>query len=423
MISPESIFIIITIIICFNYLLDRFLDYLNSKRWSKSLPAELAGIYDAEKYEKSQRYLKVNNKFGQISGGFSFLIMLLMLFLGGFAVVDSWTVLISANVIVSALVFFGILAFASDLLSLPFSLYHVFVIEQNFGFNRTSGFTFLMDKIKGWLLGLLIGGGIGALVIWIYTLSENWFWLIAWAVVTAFMIFMNMFYSSLIVPLFNKQTPLPEGELRTAIEDFSMNVGFKLANIYVIDGSKRSRKANAYFAGLGPRKRIVLYDTLINDHTVPELVAVLAHEIGHYKKKHTLNGLLISVAETGLMLYLLGLFLSLPEISMALGGKAASFHMGALGFALLYSPFSMLLSLATNYISRKHEYAADRYAGTHYDAEALKSALKKLSVNNLSNLNPHPAYVFFHYSHPTLLQRLKALDTVAPNQTGSLKSS
>lgn len=412
MMAPETIFILITIIICFNFLLDRLLSFLNAKRWSKEIPIELQGIYDAEKYEKSQRYLKANNTFGQLSGTFSLLLMLLMLFLGGFALVDSVVAGITANVVISALLFFGIIAFASDILALPFSIYHVFVIEEKFGFNQTSGLTFVMDKLKGWLLGLVIGGGIGALVIWIYTLSGSWFWLIAWAVVTAVMIFMNMFYSSLIVPLFNKQTPLPEGELRSAIETFSDKVGFRLKNIYVIDGSKRSRKANAYFAGLGPRKRIVLYDTLINDHTVPELVAVLAHEIGHYKMKHTLSGLLASVAETGLMLFLLGLFVSVPELSMAIGGKSASFHMGALVFALLYSPLSMLLSLITNMISRRHEYAADRYAGINYDPEALKLALKKLSVNNLSNLNPHPAFVFFHYSHPTLLQRLKALDAI-----------
>ena len=224
--------------------------------------------------------------------------------------------------------------------------------------------------------------------------------------------FLVQFYSNIIVPLFNKQTPLEQGDLRTAIEKFSKKAGFKLANIYVIDGSKRSKKANAYFSGLGSKKRIVLYDTLIKDHTVEELVAILAHEIGHYKKKHTLTGIIISLAQTGLMLYILSWFIDNPVLSEALGAKQGSFHMGILAFGLLYSPLSLILGIIMNIISRKNEYQADRYAGENYNAKALQIALKKLSVNNLSNLKPHPAYVFFHYSHPPLLQRLNALDEI-----------
>jgi len=220
---------------------------------------------------------------------------------------------------------------------------------------------------------------------------------------------MVLFYSNLIVPLFNKQTPLPEGELKSAIEEFASKVGFKLDNIFVIDGSKRSTKANAYFTGFGSKKRIVLYDTLINDMTTKELVAVLAHEIGHYKKHHVLWSLLLGILQTGVVLFIFSLFVGSRELSAALGVESPSFHIGLIAFGILYSPISMITGLAMNIFSRKNEYQADAFAATNYSAEELSSALKKLSVKNLSNLRPHPAYVFFHYSHPTLLQRLNAL--------------
>jgi STE24 endopeptidase len=286
------------------------------------------------------------------------------------------------------------------------------VIEERFGFNKTTPKIFILDKLKGWLLVLILGGGLIALVVWIYTISGPWFWMLAWGAIGFFTIFMTMFYSNLIVPLFNKQTPLEEGSLRKAIESFAQKVNFKLKNIFVMDGSKRSTKANAYFTGLGAKKRIVLFDTLIKDHTDEELVSVLAHEVGHYKKKHTLSGTVLSLLQMGLMLYILSLFIGKPVLSQALGASEGSFHMGILAFMLLYSPLSMILGLIMNAVSRRNEFTADRYAGEHYDPEPLKEALKKLSVNHLSNLTPHPAYVFFHYSHPPLLERLKALDKI-----------
>ncbi|MCD4745205.1 MAG: M48 family metallopeptidase [Bacteroidales bacterium] len=407
-----TIFIIIIAILVFDYLLDRLLDYLNSTYWSNKLPKELEGIYDAEKYKKSQDYEKANHKFSLLTDTLSFAAMILMLFFGGFAYVDELVRQYTINPILLTLLFFGILGIAADILSTPFSVYHTFVIEEKFGFNKTTPKTFIMDKIKGWFLGGIIGGGLLALIVWIYDSTGEWFWLIAWGAIAVFMIFFTMFYSNIIVPLFNKQTPLEQGDLRTAIEEFSKKAGFNLANIYVIDGSKRSKKANAYFSGLGSKKRIVLYDTLIKDHTVEELVAILAHEIGHYKKKHTLTGIIISLAQTGLMLYILSWFIDNPVLSEALGAKQGSFHMGILAFGLLYSPLSLILGIIMNIISRKNEYQADRYAGENYNAKALQIALKKLSVNNLSNLKPHPAYVFFHYSHPPLLQRLNALDEI-----------
>ncbi len=408
----QTIFYIIIAIIVFDYLLERFLDYLNATKRTTELPKELEGIYDAEKYKKSQEYDKVKSRFSFFTSTLSLIAMLLILFLGGFAWLDDFVRQYTTNPILMALLFFGILGFAADLLSTPLSLYSTFVIEEKFGFNKTTPKTFILDKLKGWLLGAIIGGGLLALVVWIYTATGEWFWVIAWAVIGGFTIFMTMFYSELIVPLFNKQTPLEEGDLRNKIEAFAEKVGFQLKNIYVMDGSKRSTKANAYFTGLGKKKRIVLFDTLINDHTDEELVSVLAHEIGHYKKKHTLTSTIISLANTGLMLFLLSIFLEYPVFSKALGADKASFHMGILAFGLLYGPISLALGLIMNLISRKNEFAADRYAGENYSAVPLQDALKKLSVNHLSNLRPHPAYVFFYYSHPPLLARLKALETI-----------
>jgi len=417
--EARTIFLIIIIIIVFDYFLERILDFLNIKRIKSELPGELEGIYDEQKYRESQEYKKENDKLSFISSTVSVVAILLMLFLGGFAWVNNIAKSLTTHYILMPLVFFGILMLASTIISLPFSIYDTFVIEEKYGFNKTTTKTFVLDKIKGILLSLIIGGGLFALILWFYHLTASMFWIYTWILLTVFMIFMNMFYSTLIVPLFNKQTPLPEGELRNAIEDFSKKVGFKLDNIFVIDGSKRSSKANAYFAGFGKRKRIVLFDTLIDDMDTGELVSVLAHEIGHYKKKHTLTGMFISIIQTGLTLYILSLFISAPELSGALGVEEASFHIGLIAFGILYSPISMLLGLGLNIYSRKNEYQADRFAAIHYKAQALIDALKKLSSKNLSNLTPHPVYVFFHYSHPPLLQRVRALKKIQNNESGN----
>jgi STE24 endopeptidase len=405
----NTLFYIIVTIIVIDFVLERVLDYLNSKKWSNKLPDEVADVYDADKYKKQQNYKRVNERFSLITSSFSFVIILLMLFLGGFAFVDNIARSLVDYPILIALVFFGILMLASDIINLPFSLYDIFVIEERFGFNKMTPKTFVLDKLKGYFLAALIGGGILSLIIWIFQLTGNLFWLYAWIVITAFTVFMAMFYSNLIVPLFNKQKPLEEGELRDAINNFCHKVGFKLRNVYVIDGSKRSTKANAYFTGLGTKKRIVLYDTLIKDLSIDEIVAVLAHEIGHYKKKHTYIGLVVSIIQTGVMLYLFSLIAGNPSLNQALGSDIVSFHLALITFGILYSPISLILGLIMNTVSRKNEYEADKYAQDKHDGEHLVAALKKLSRNNLSNLTPHPLYVFFHYSHPTLLQRIKAL--------------
>jgi len=406
----NTIFYLIITIVVLDYLLERWLDYLNAKNRTAQLPDEIKGIYEDEKYKKSIDYDKVNHKFEMITSTLNFILIILMLIFGGFAFVDGLAGSFSVNPIYKALVFFAILGLASDILHTPFSIYDTFVIEEKFGFNKTTVKTFIFDKIKGLLLSVIIGGGLGYIILWFYYKTTDMFWIYAWILTSAFMIFFVMFYSNLIVPLFNKQELLEDGELKDAIKKFADKVGFKLDNVYKIDGSKRSTKANAYFTGLGSKKRIVLYDTLIKDLTTNEIVAVLAHEIGHYKHKHTLQGIVLSIFQTGLTLYLISLFLKYPALSQALGINAPSFHIGIIAFGVLYTPFSLMIGLAMNVLSRKNEYQADNFANKNFEAEHLISALKKLSVNNLSNLTPHPTYVFFHYSHPTLLQRIRALN-------------
>lgn len=408
----KTVFLIILIIVIADFVVERFLDYLNSSRVRPDLPQRMKGFWDESKYAKSQIYKRVNDRFGLLVSSFSFVVIVGVLWFEGFAWLDDFWRQYTSNEIVLSLLFFGSLGLLADLISTPFSWYSTFVIEEKFGFNKMDFKTFVFDKLKGWLLGILLGGGILALLVWIYSATGDYFWLIAWVVVSVFSVFMTMFYSTLIVPLFNKQTPLEDGPLRDEIEGFARSVGFKLDDIFVIDGSKRSAKSNAYFSGLGPKKRIVLFDTLIENHSKEELVAVLAHEIGHYKKKHTLANVVLSVVQTGILLYVLSLVIDNPLFAEALGAEHNSFHIGLVAFALLFTPVNFVLGLFMNMLSRKFEFQADEYAGHYYSATALQKALKKLSADNLSNLYPHPAYVFVYYSHPPILSRLEFLDSV-----------
>ncbi|HRW20828.1 MAG TPA: M48 family metallopeptidase [Bacteroidales bacterium] len=407
--SADIVLIIYLLIILAGFFLDQILDFLNFRYLKKELHPLLHGIYDEEKYKKQQNYKQDNYRIGLLSSIFSLTIMLVMLLAGGFRWVDNIAFNISNHYIFYSLIFFGIIGIGMDIISTPFDIYDTFVIEKRYGFNRTTIRTYIFDKIKSWIIGAIIGGGLLSLIIYIYTLTPEYFWLLAWAVITIFSVFMNMFYSTLIVPLFNKQKPLEEGNLKNAIMNFASNAKFKIDNIYVIDGSKRSSKANAYFSGLGPKKRVVLYDTLIEEMETEEIVAVLAHEIGHYKKKHIISNLIMSVSLTGLSLFLLGLFLQYDVFALALGVEQASFHAGLIAFGIIFSPLSTITGLLANIISRKHEFEADNFAKNNYNANALISSLKKLTSHNLGNLTPHPAYVFVHYSHPPLLERLKNL--------------
>tara|TARA_R110002126_G_scaffold119694_2_gene260717 strand:- start:19 stop:1182 length:1164 start_codon:yes stop_codon:yes gene_type:complete len=385
------------------------MNYLNAKRFKDPIPKDLSDVYNTEEYAKSQDYKLTNYKFGIFTSIFSLTLILLFLFFGGFAWVDNLAQSQSENIIIQALIFFGIIMIGSDILNIPFSYYQTFIIEEKFGFNKTSKATFFVDKLKQWAMTVVVGGGILSLVIWFFQWAGTNFWLYTWALVAVFTLFMNLFYSKLIVPLFNKQEPLEAGSLKEQIENYAAQVGFDLKNIFVINGSKRSTKANAYFSGFGKEKRVTLYDTLINDLEEEEIVAVLAHEIGHYKKKHIIFNLATSILLTGLMLLILSLFINNPEVSLAIGVNRPSFHAALIGFGILYSPISEITGLLMNVFSRKFEYQADDYAKHTYAALPLVTSLKKLSKNSLSNLTPHPAYVFMHYSHPPLIDRIRNL--------------
>jgi STE24 endopeptidase len=386
-----------------------WLELLNLRHSRKPLPAGLEDVYEESDYRKSMQYETEKARFGLFSMAFSFLLLLGMLLLEGFAYFDQLARLLSSEPRTVSLLFFALLVLAADIINLPFSLYSTFVLEERYGFNKTTVSTFFADKLKAYLLGGAIGGMLLYLFILFYEWAGSSFWIYTWLTFSVFSLLMSMFYASLIVPLFNKLTPLPEGELRTSIEAYCRKNDFTPDNLFVMDGSKRSARANAFFSGLGRKKRIVLYDTLVNSHTTEEIVAVLAHEIGHYKLKHTRTTLVLSLAQMGLMLYLMSWFIGNSEFSYVLGASQPSFHLNLLCFAMLYSPVSEATGLLMNYVSRRHEYEADRYASTTYKGEMLLQALKKLSANNLTNLNPHPAYVFVHYSHPTLLQRMNRL--------------
>lgn len=406
----NTIFFLILAIPVAGFIIERYLEYLNAKMWSSTLPEKLKGIYDEEKYRKTRLYDKDNMQLSLWSSLFNLAVIIVMIVSGGFALIDTFSHNLSGNSIIVALIFFGIIGLGSDLINIPFSWHDTFVIEKKYGFNTMSVRTFITDHLKSWLIALMVGAPVLGLITWVYYSTGKGFWLYAWGVVILFSVFINLFYSEFIVPLFNKQTPLEEGSLRNKIENFAAKTGFRLRNIYVIDGSKRSTKANAYFSGFGPKKRIVLYDTLLKEFSEDEVVAVLAHEVGHYRKRHILKSLIFSVFLTGFMLFLFSKVADSPQFSRALGVEEPSFHLGLMVFGILYSPLSLLIGLGTNYISRRNEFEADRFVKENYKPVVLAEALKKLSVKNLSNMMPHPAYVFFHYSHPPLLSRLEKLE-------------
>jgi STE24 endopeptidase len=409
--QPQEILYLIIGIVSVSFVFDQVLDYINLKSMRTDIPDEVATFYDREKYVKSQQYHRELGRFSFFTSSFSFALSLAMLLLGGFGWVDGILRPYSDSTIVLALVFFGVLGVASDILTIPFQWYSTFVIEEKYGFNKTTVKTFITDKLKGYALGAIIGGGLLAALIYLVETLGSDFWIWFSILASTFILFMNMFYTSLIVPLFNKLTPLEDGELKTAIENFSRKINFPITNIFVIDGSKRSKKANAFFSGIGKKKKIVLYDTLIANHTSEELVAVLAHEVGHYKKRHIVWSLALSVVQIVFTLFVLSLMVFNENLSMALGGQQLAIHLNLLAFTILFSPISAVTGLFMNLYSRKNEFEADAYAKETFSGKALADALKKLSVDNLSNLYPHPAYVFFHYSHPPLLKRLERIES------------
>jgi len=407
--ADNWLYLIIGLVI-FNYLFSTVLDFINDKNWRTEIPSVMKDYYNTEKYLKARNYAKEKGRISLISSTLSTVITILFLAFKGYGLLDNIISNYYDLPFLQTGFFFLTLYILNDLISIPFSCYNTFIIEEKYGFNKTTVKTFVTDKIKGYLLTLVIGGGLLAASIYLVSILANGFWLWLWVGLAILMLLINMFYADLIVPIFNKLTPLETGTLRKKIESYTKKVGYSLKNIYIIDGSKRSSKANAFFSGIGPRKTIALYDTLIEKHTEEELVAVLAHEVGHFKKKHVFTSLFLTIFQLGLMCFLLELCIKETGISSALGGNNTSFHLGLLAFSILYSPIGTIISVLMNINSRKNEFEADEYAKSTYNGESLQLALKKLSVDSLSNLYPHPFYTFMHYSHPPLLERLEALN-------------
>lgn len=403
-----AIIILATLLV--DFVLDLTSNYLNLKSLSRELPEEFEGVYDEDTYAKSQEYTKVRTKFGFITGGFDLLLLLGFWFSGGFNWLDLWVRSWEFGDLLTGLLYIGIIMVAKTLIQLPFSIYSTFVIEERFGFNKTTPKTFIMDMVKGLGLGLVIGTPLLAGILWFFMYAGDLAWVYAWGAVTAFTLLMQYVAPTWIMPLFNKFTPLEEGELRTAIEEYTDQVNFPLQGLFVIDGSRRSSKSNAFFTGFGKNKRVALYDTLIENHTVDELVAVLAHEIGHYKKKHIIKGMVTSILQTGVMFFLLSVFLNAEGLFNAFYMDNMSVYAGLIFFGMLYAPIDMILSVFMQMISRKHEFEADAFAAqTTGQPEDMIATLKKLSKDNLSNLTPHSLYVFLNYSHPPVLERIRSL--------------
>ena len=400
----------LVLIVLAAYILESFLDHLNQSRARDPLDSSIANLYDAEERERSITYSAEKTRFGFFSSTFSTVILILSLSYGWFALLDNWIRDRFDNQILISLTFIASLSVISWWLNLPFQLYAIFGIEAKYGFNKITPRTFVADTVKATLLGTVIGGTLLTVVLWIYQELGNRFWLFAWLIVSGFSLLMFMFGTTLILPLFNKLKPVEQGELRTAVEKYCASQGYSLGRLFVMDGSKRSTKANAFFSGLGRSKTIVLFDTLIEKLTTKEIVAVLAHEIGHYKKKHTLSMFIFSNIQTFATFALLGWLLGYPELSKALGAQESSFHLSALTFFILFTPLSIMLGLLNNSWSRHNEFEADTFSKNTDDASALKSALKKISTDSLANLSPHPLYVAFNYTHPPLAQRLKNLN-------------
>jgi len=403
-------FIVILAALVLEYVLHLSADLLNLKALKLEPPSALEGVYRPEDYRNSQEYTRASTRLDVAATTFKLSVLLVFWFAGGFnyldGVVRAWDLI----PLVSGLLYIGILLLAYSLLTLPFNIYSTFVIEERFGFNRTTPRTFLLDRLKALALATLLGAPLLAGILSLFEYAGPHAWLYCWAAVSLFSLGLQFVAPTWIMPLFNKFTPMESGELKDAILGYARSVDFPLRNVFVMDGSKRSSRSNAFFTGFGRNKRIALFDTLIEKHSVPELVAVLGHEIGHYKKRHILQRLVISILSTGLIFFLLSIFLASPGMYQAFYMEQQSLYAGLVFFGLLYTPLEMLLSTLTQMLSRKNEYEADRFAaGTIEEPQTLVEALKKLSAGNLSNLTPHPFYVFLNYSHPPLLQRVQAI--------------
>jgi len=402
--------VIILAILIGDYLLNLIVDIKNIRHVSIDLPEEFVGYYDREKYRKSQEYLKETTRFGFTADSIATPITIAFILIGGFNWVDQFARGFHFGSIATGLIFAGVLMFASQVISIPFSIYSTFFIEEKYGFNKTTPKTFVFDILKTWVLAAVIGGILFSAVLWFFEKAGPWAWVWCWIAVSLFQIFLIFVAPVAIMPIFNKFAPLGEGRLRTAIEDYVTTQHFKLKGIFTMDGSRRSTKSNAFFTGFGRFRRIVLFDTLIEKHTIDELVSVLAHEMGHYRKRHILQSMAVSILSSGLMFYILSLFINNKALFAAFQMDQTSIYASLFFFGFLYAPIEMILSVFGNMLSRRHEYAADAFAvSTFKKPHSMISALKKLSVDTLSNLSPHPLKVFLSYSHPPVLDRIQAI--------------
>jgi len=402
--------VIILLIIAGDFILGLLVDSLNIRHLSTALPEEFAGWYDAERYRKSQDYLRENTRFRLLVDAITTPLTVAFILLGGFNLVDQAARSFSLGTIPTGLIFAGMLMLASQMLSTPPAIYSTFVIEEKYGFNRTTPKTFIMDILKSWLLTLVIGGSIFSCMLWFFDRTGSLAWVYCWLAVVIFQLLITYCAPVVILPLFNKFSPLEDGELKDAILRYAREQHFALKGVFVMDASRRSAKSNAFFIGFGTYRRIVLYDTLVKKHTVDELVSILAHEMGHYKKRHILKSLLLSILTTGLMFFILSLFINSPALFSAFKMDHLSIYASLFFFAFLYTPISLILSIAGKVLSRKYEFESDAYAArTYKKPAAMIASLKKLTVDNLSNLTPHPIKVFLSYSHPPVLQRIRAL--------------
>lgn len=406
----NTVAIIILAAIIFDYALNGVADYLNLTRLRDDLPVSFRGVYDPNRYRKSQRYLKVNTRFGWMTATFNVSVILIFWFAKGFPLLDEWVRSFDYGPIITGLIYMAILLLSKGLLSLPFDIYATFVIEERFGFNQTTWHTFVMDLAKGLLLAVVLGAPLlaGILAFFVHAGTNAWWY--CWVAVTLYMLGVQFIAPTWIMPLFNKFTPLEGGELKSAILSYAGSINFPIENVYVMDGSRRSSKSNAFFTGFGKHRRIVLFDTLIKRHPTGELLAVLAHEMGHYKKKHILQSMILGILQMGIMLYLLSIFISYQGLFDAFYMLQKSVYAGLIFFTMLYSPLNFFIGIFMQMLSRKNETEADRFsAETTRDPQSMVAALKKLSIHNLTNLMPHPLYVFLNYSHPPVLQRINEL--------------
>jgi len=404
-------YLIIVTAIIIEYLLSSTSSILDIKNITPIIPLDFKKAYDGEKYVRSQEYLKARTRFSLFSSTFSLGLILIVIHSDVFGYLDQYVRLQTENYILQGLLFIGIIYFFQDIISLPFSLYNTFVIEQKFGFNKIKPGLFFIDKIKGYGIFIVLGSTVFTPLLYFFHVYSEIGWLIAWSVLTVFMIAIQPLFVHVIAPMFNKFTPLEEGDLRKEIEKYTSKVDFPLVRIDIMDGSKRSAHSNAYFTGFGKSRRIAIFDTLVEKHSTKEIVSVVAHEVGHYKLKHILQGTILGIIETGIMLFAFNLFMNDISLFNVFGVNQLSVHAGIVFFSMLYAPVSMLTSIVTTAISRKNEFEADKFSlDTTSDGQALISMLIGLSANNLSHLTPHPMKVFLSYSHPPVIDRIKAVD-------------